>query len=177
MRVVTGAPLWVWPLLALLLLAGWIQSRPRRAPFARVAGLPIAMVAISLYGVVTTFAAPAVAIAVWAIGLGIATAANAALDLPRGVRYSPATRAFEMPGSWIPLALILAIFATRFTVGASLAMHPALRADAAFVATAAFAYGFFSGAFFAMFLKMIRLARAAGPFPHPLPTKREDGAP
>lgn len=165
MRVIAGAPLWVWPLLGLLVAVGIAQTRRRVAPLWRVAALPIAMIAISFHGVIATFAAPWTPLGVWAIGVAIAIAGNEVLELPHDVHYLAATRSFEIGGSWIPLVLILAIFATRFIVGASLAMDPGVRDELVFMVAVSLAYGCFSGTFFAMFLRMARLARIETPSP------------
>ena len=46
--------------------------------------------------------------------------------LPAGTRYDAAERRIHQPGSFVPLALMMGIFFTKYGVGVSLAMHPAL---------------------------------------------------
>jgi len=40
MRILTSAPLWVWPLLAVLILVGWRSRQERTIPLAIVYLLP-----------------------------------------------------------------------------------------------------------------------------------------
>ena len=66
-----------------------------------------------------------------------------------------------MPGSWLPLALMVALFAVKYIANVSLALHPALARDAAFAAACGLAYGGFSGLFLARSLSLRALATRA----------------
>ncbi len=68
-------------------------------------------------------------------------------------------RTFTVPGSWWPLAVILAIFFTRYAVTVMLVMNGELRQVAAFAGTASFVYGLSSGFFLARTLGLSRLLR------------------
>jgi hypothetical protein len=78
--------------------------------------------------------------------------------LPAGVRYDAARREFALPGSWVPLALILGIFSVKYATGVTLAMHPALRVDPTFALAVATLAGLFSGIFAGRTLRLLRLA-------------------
>jgi len=69
----------------------------------------------------------------------------------------------SVPGSWLPLALMLGLFATKFAVGVLVALAPALRHDAAFAASAGLAYGAFSGLFLGRALALRALAAGGRP--------------
>ena len=56
------------------------------------------------------------------------------LTIP-GARWDPAGAVVHVPGSVLPLALILSLFAVKYAAGASLALHPALAADPLFCGT------------------------------------------
>jgi hypothetical protein len=66
-----------------------------------------------------------------------------------GAEWLPETRTVFVPGSWLPLALIVALFALKYGAGVSLALHPGLAIDTAFAGLCSLAYGFFSGLFLA----------------------------
>ena len=68
-----------------------------------------------------------------------------------------------MPGSWLPLVLIVPLFSLKYFAGASLALHPDLATDAAFAGPMSLAYGSFSGLFLARGLALRNVAnRPAG---------------
>lgn len=159
LEIVSHTPVWVWPLLAALIALGAAQARPRRAALARVALLPAAMLAWSLAGVAAAFGS-APALLAWAAAVSAAAFATAAQGVAPGTRWSAVERSFALPGSWLPLALILALFGIKFASGVMLALHPALRADAAFASAMSFAYGGFAGVFAGRALALLRLARA-----------------
>lgn len=149
-------PLWVWPLLAALLALGMLQARPRSVTLLRATLLPVAMLALSLWGVISVFASAA-SLAAWAVA---ALAASVAITGAGAsdARWSGRERRLHLPGSWTPLALMLALFATKFGVGVSLGLQPALRQDAVFAVGACLAYGGFSGVFAGRALALLRLA-------------------
>ena len=152
-------PRWVWVLLLALLALGALQMRSRTVTLWRAVLLPVAMTGFSLYGVLGSTSVQPAAGLVWAAGIAAALGLHGWLGVPRGARWRPATRDFSVPGSWVPLALMLAIFATKFHAGVSVALDPALRGDAVFGCAHAALYGLFSGSFLARGLVLARLAR------------------
>ncbi|MCB2021335.1 MAG: hypothetical protein KDG44_11065 [Burkholderiaceae bacterium] len=157
-RIVQGTPVWVWGLLAMLLALGLSQSMPRRVSARRVMLLPALMLLLSAGGVVSSFGVVPLALVAWAAGLALAVVLGVERIAPRGARWLPDVARFELPGSWLPLMLILALFCLKYGVGVSLAMAPQLASDKAFEAIVAFAYGAFSGLFAARAVALRRLA-------------------
>jgi hypothetical protein len=157
--IVRNTPLWVWAVLAALIVAGIRQSVARRLRLARVIGLPMFFVALSLAGVIAAFGLREAALTAWALGLGLAAALAVRRGAPAGARWLPAERAFEVPGAWWPLALLLGVFALRFAVAVQLALHPGASGAAGFAGFAALGYGAASGLFLGRALALARLAR------------------
>jgi hypothetical protein len=77
---------------------------------------------------------------------------------PAGTQFHPATRSFRLPGSWIPLALIVAVFLTRYVVNVDLAMQPALARDGQYTLIVSALYGLTSGMFIGRAARLWRLA-------------------
>ncbi|WP_448174289.1 DUF6622 family protein [Rhizobacter fulvus] len=148
-QIVLHTPGWVWGLFAALLALGLSQVRDRALSPLRIAILPLAMVALSLSGVLTAFGHFPLALGGWAAGLGIALTFARSLVAVRGARWLADSQTVHVPGSWLPLALIVALFMIKYAAGVNLAMHPALATDATFAATCSLAYGLFSGLFLA----------------------------
>ena len=158
--IVQHTPFWVWIVFVTLIVLGVRQSFERRLRPGRVTALPVVFVALSLAGVVTAFGADASALLAWAVGVLAAAGLAQQRGAPDAACWLAAERLFEVPGSWLPLALMLGIFAMRFAVAVLLALHPALRGDAGFAALAGAGYGGFSGLFLGRAMALWQLARA-----------------
>ena len=166
-RVLLGTPWWVWGLLMGLLALGYSQTRTRQAGLPRTLAMPVAMGALSIYGTLSTLGATPLVMAGW-----LATAVLSAWLVLRqpvaaGTRYDTTRRVIEQPGSWVPLALIVGIFLTKYSVIVSLTLHPELRFDPAFALPVAMLYGAFSGFFAGRALRLLRLIAATHRSPAP----------
>jgi hypothetical protein len=158
--IVQHTPVWVWIVFVTLIVIGVKQSFARRLRLGRVTALPIVFVALSLAGVVSAFGPDASALLAWAVGVFAAAGLALQGGAPAAARWLPAERVFEVPGSWVPLALMLGIFGMRFAVAVLLALQPGLRGDAGFAALAGLGYGGFSGLFLGRAMALWQLTRA-----------------
>jgi hypothetical protein len=159
MQVFARTPVWVYALFLVLLYLGYVQSKTRRISGAKLAALPVVLGAFSLYGVYSAFGAHATGIAGWGIGVMLALALNGVTRQPRDVTYEAAERVFTIPGSWIPLALMMAMFFTRYAVTVVLTTSPALADVAVFAAAVSLVYGLLSGTFLARAMRSKNAAR------------------
>jgi hypothetical protein len=163
-EILLRTPVWVYVLFVALMFLGFLQTRTRTVTGTRLAVLPVALGAFSVYGVYAAFGPQPAALAGWGSGMVLALMLNGVLKQPRGVRYDPTGRVFLMPGSGTPLALMMTMFFTRYAVTVAIATDPALAEAPAFVATACLAYGLLSGTFFARALQCRSVAlRATAP--------------
>lgn len=171
--VIRKTPLWVGGLLAVLMALGLSQTRERRISRLRMAIMPLAMTGLSLWGTVSAFGTSPLfgyVMLVWLAG-ALLMGSLIAMTSPRpGTVYDAARRSFTVPGSWLPLALILGIFLTKYVVGVDLVMQPALARDGQYTLVTGALYGLFSGTFAGRTARLWRLARrpAAAPSPSPL---------
>jgi len=156
-------PGWVWLLLAALIAFGLAQTTPKQMSAARAMAAPLLMAAMSGAGVVAAFAHQPLALAAWVASLATALGLAQRAGLWQGMRWMPAQRHLIVPGSWLPLALILCTFAIRFAANVALARDPALALRTDLGIVFAFAYGGVSGIFLARGLLAWRLTRAAVP--------------
>jgi len=110
-------PSWVFGVFALLLALGILLSRPRTvhpiAPSLVAAGF----VFYSLYGVVSSFGASPASILPWAAGLLASVFLGKPYFGPSGMTRISGTSKVLVPGSWLPLGLMMGIFLTKFLVG------------------------------------------------------------
>ena len=168
-QIVQHTPYWVWGLLVGLLGLGCSQLFDRQAGLRRVLLMPVAMTGFSVYGLASAFGGSGhagAAVLIWLAAAAMVTglALSFRPTAPSGTLYAAPSRSFWLPGSAIPLALIVGIFLTKYLVGVELAMQPTLAQDGPFVLQIAALYGVFNGLFVARSLRLLRLARQSTAF-------------
>ena len=156
--IVQHTPAWVWGLLATLVALGLWQTRALEMSLARVTVLPLVLTALSLSGVLSAFGHMPVALGAWATGMAAAIGLARKAVSVRGASWSASRGLLQVPGSWLPLVLIVSLFAVKYGAGVSLALAPALARDITFAGLCSLAYGSFSGLFLARALSLRSLA-------------------
>lgn len=157
-QILQKTPIWVWALLAGLVALGYSQTRTRVVSLKRTVLMPMGMMALSLYGTVSVFGATAATLGPWLLACAAMASLLCLQTTPAGTRYNFITRSYDLPGSWLPMGVILAIFLTKYAVGVSLSMQPSLVHDLVFSTTISLFYGLFSGFFAGRALRLWRLA-------------------
>lgn len=157
-QIVQHTPRWVFALFAVLLWLGIQQLFSRRVRLTRLIFSGLGLAAFSLYGVASSFGERSELLLLW-IAVAVAVAAwicgGAA---PQATRYDPLSRRFDVPGSAVPLALMMGTFFTKYVVGVTLALHPELASEAAFALPMTGVYALFGGLFMGRSVRLIRLA-------------------
>ncbi|MFN3439209.1 MAG: DUF6622 family protein [Acidovorax sp.] len=164
-QIIQNTPFWVWGLLAGLLGLGGSQLFDRNVSLVRAMVMPVAMTGLSVYGLVSAFGKAGTVLGAWLIAATLIAALALWLQptAPSDTLYAGSSRSFFIPGSAMPLALILGIFLTKYFVGVELALQPALTRDSSFALQIAVLYGVFNGLFAARALRLWRLARQNNP--------------
>ncbi len=90
--------------------------------------------------------------------LAIAALVGYALFRDDRIRYDATAKTYFVPGSWIPLAVIMAIFFAKYVYAVMNALNAAVISATAFVIGLSAVYGVLSGYFAARALNLIRLA-------------------
>jgi len=152
--ILQHTPVWVWGLFVALVALGLSQTRDREMTLVRVTVLPLVLVGLSLSGVLSAFGHAPLPLGGWAAGVGAALVFGRQFVAVRGARWLAQTGRLYVPGSWLPLVLIVGLFCIKYVAGASLSMHPTLSTDAAFAGLCSLAYGGFSGLFLARALSL-----------------------
>ena len=142
-QIVLNTPLWVWPLMALVVWLGVLGLRPRTLPLWRLAILPLVGLALSLVGIGQS-ARPGLALIAWLAALAVALPLGFLIGRRRAVRRLDDGR-LEIGGGWFMLVFGLSIFAVRYALGVIFGMAPALRADPAWIALAGGVGGLVAG--------------------------------
>ena len=145
-QIITHTPVYVWAILAVLVWRGAAALREREVTVRSLFIVPAIMLALSLQDVVAKFGSDGAALGAWAA----AAAASALLVWKLGrARIAAGTNAgsVRVRGSWVPLALMMAVFFTKYAASVLLALLPQARQDALFAAGVCALFGVFSGCF------------------------------
>jgi hypothetical protein len=157
--ILKHTPLWVFGLFFGLAYVGYLQSKARLVSRHRLAVLPLAMLCLSFLGVWSSFGANLTAFGSWAFALLAVVTFSLALAPPRGVSYSAQSKLFMVPGSWIPLALMMCIFFTKYAVAVARAVNPGSSNSIAWVTVVCAICGLCSGFFLARALRVARIVK------------------
>lgn len=160
-QLVQHTPTWVWVLFLALLCLGYLQSRTRAVPKARLFALPAAMLGLSLYSLFATFGAVPLGLLAWLAGGTLALRLHRTFGQRSAASYAPDTGRYTIRGSWVPLALMLAIFFARYAVAATVAIDASSRHASGLVVAAGLVYGLLSWTFFARARAVLRTAKSA----------------
>lgn len=146
-------PAWVFVLFACLIYVGYLQSRTRSVARSQLFVVPAAALCLSLYGTWSAFGANPVGFAAWIGGAGLALLVGRKLPRARSVNYALRDGRLTLPGSWVPMGLIMAIFFTNYFVSMALATRMLSPRLPAFVGLSSFAFGILSATFVARALR------------------------
>ncbi|MDZ7862232.1 DUF6622 family protein [Acidovorax sp.] len=156
--MIASTPVWVWPLFLVLLAFGLRQTLRQRATIRRVSIVPVVLTGLSMYGTLSAWNSDAQAIVSWLLALVVSATWVGRRPLPRGTQFDLAQQTFSLPGSWVPLALMMGIFFTKYALGAMGALNPTLLNSLPVMLVASALYGLCSGIFLGRAARLWRLA-------------------
>jgi len=158
LQILQHTPSWVFGLFAVLLALGSRQLLPSQAGLRRLTVMPVAMAALSAFGMTSAFGGQPAALAAWAAAAGAALWLVLQRPLPAGVHYDRTQMRFSLPGTAVPLVLMMGIFFTKYAVGVQTALHPQLMHQAGIALAVSTLYGAFAGVFLGRSLRLWKLA-------------------
>jgi len=156
MQIISHTPTWVFALLIGLIALGYRQTKVRNVSKNTLIILPIAMVALAIKGELSTFNLQLTALFTWISGAVIAYFIITEYITIKA-KYIKEIQQFELQGSWVPLALMMGIFFTKYIVGVMTATQAEIITSSGFMLTVSLLYGAFSGVFIARAHKTLRL--------------------
>lgn len=158
-QIFRNTPPWVWAILGLLIVLGIQASRDRERPYRFLFILPLALLGLSVQSMVTQFGVHAAGAASWLCGAAIAAFAGARLFRPEQIAVDPQRGMIFQRGSWMPMLMMMGVFLTKYAVGVSLALHPAMLQQTSFVLGVCLVFGIFSGWFAGRLWRIAKLYR------------------
>jgi hypothetical protein len=119
--IIHGAPIWVWVLLVVLLFRGFKALNSGTAPLSRLAITPLIVAGLGMAHLASNPLAGWFAVVAWMIGAIVGIAGGIAIASRTRFIVDPIRNTVMLPGSSVPLLLMLAIFATKFWLGFEMA--------------------------------------------------------
>ena len=160
-EILSHTPVYVWAILAFLLLRGVLALRERDITVTRMTIIPAVMLVLALQSIGSRFGVDSPAMAAWLL-------ATAAMALQRRrfgasrVKAGAEPGSLRMGGSWTPLLLMLTIFAIKYAMAIVLAVQPQLARGLVFSMTACGLLGLCNGYFLGQLACDIAAARRLG---------------
>ena len=153
-QIISHTPVYVWALLAFLVYRGVVAASDREVSLLKLFIIPVVMLVISLAGMNGHGLLGAGVWLVWLTGM-LATVVITWTAAKGGIVVNRAAGTVLQRGSWAPLALMIAIFATKYTVAVLSAMHPELQGQMPFVVAVSGLFGVFNGVFIGRLLRYV----------------------
>lgn len=145
-QILTHTPLYVWAILALLVYRGVVAMRDREIAIRKVFIIPVIMVALSLQGIVAKFGTGFLPLGAWASGAVVMMLVVWKLS-SAGISAGAAPATVRVHGSWVPLAMMIAIFFTKYATAVMLVVQPHVSHNALFSTVVCVLFGIFNGYF------------------------------
>lgn len=158
-QILANTPVFVWAILAFLIVRGVIALRTRELSMNKMFIMPVVMLALSLFDIKAKFGLGGVALATWLVA---ATATIALLMTFGAARVTPAVTAGRVivRGSVWPLVLMMGIFLTKYVTSVAVAVNASLRHDTVFTVVVCAMFGVFSGYFIGRLARDLKACRS-----------------
>ena len=169
-QILSNTPLWVWALLAALIVLGLSQARARTAGLARVAFMPVAMTGMSIWGTVSAFGSSPMfgyVMLAWMFGAAVMLAVVAPTDAPAGTAYDAEIAHLRPAGQLGTDAADHGHLPHQVRRGRDARHAARLARDGLFTLVVGALYGLFSGIFAGRAARLVRLAYQDMPLGRP----------
>lgn len=140
-------PWWVYLLFIYLIKVGISASKTKVVSIKRLAILPIIFTALSIHTMMTAFHVTTDVFLVWLVSMLVGALFGYFLVYQHQFRVDKKHYLIELPGTWITLILILAIFASKYYFGYALSADPGVVRNTAFEFTMLSVSGVITGLF------------------------------
>lgn len=157
-QVLAHTPVWVYALFFALLVFGLMQTRTRSVGKIPALLLPAGMIALSLAGINSSFGLRPIPMLAWGGALTIAAVVGYIFFRDKRIHYKATDGKFFIPGSWIPLAVIMAIFFAKYVHAVMSSFNAEVVSTPMFIAALSAVYGLLSGYFASRGVNLIKQA-------------------
>jgi hypothetical protein len=127
-QIVRNTPIWVFPLMAVVLWLGSINLRKRTMPLRLLFVLPVVMLVLSISNAIGTSAEPLSVLVDWLFSAAAGATIGWKLT-QQPLMIDPKARRMTLPRSVVPLIVCVAILLLRYAFGYLYGRYPELLAD------------------------------------------------
>lgn len=158
-QILSHTPIWVYGLFLVLLVFGLIQTRTRTVGKLPALLLPAGMIALSLWGIYSSFGLATIPLAAWSMAVASATVVGYTFFRDTRIHCTATDGNFFIPGSWGPLVVMMAIFLTKYVYAVMHAFNAKVIAMPMVIGALSAVYGLLSGYFSSRAVNLIKLAQ------------------
>ena len=158
LAILQHVPLWVWAILGYIVFMGLKQTREMRMSRPRLIALPGFWFLFGAWGVIGTYGLMGLPTATWVAGLALGLFGVRRAGWAAGARHDAESGSYVVPGSWVPLGLMLSIFCSKFAFAVTLAIHPEWQHLLAVQLGSGLVFGTISGAMLGRSFNILRSA-------------------
>lgn len=158
-QILSHTPIWVYALFFVLLGFGLMQTRTRTVRKIPALLLPVGMMALSIAGIKSSFGLTAIPLVAWGMAMAIATGVGYTFFRDKRIHCKAADGTFFIPGSWVPLIVMMAIFFTKYFYAIMKASNAEVISTTMFVGALSAVYGLLSGYFSSRAVNLIKVAQ------------------
>ena len=159
LQILSHTPIWVYGLFFVLLMFGLIQTRTRTVRKLPALLLPAGMLALSLWGIYSSFGLATIPLTAWGMAIVSATVVGYTFFRDTRIHCTATDGNFFIPGSWVSLVVMMAIFLTKYVYAVMHAYNAAGIATPLFIGALSAVYGLLSGYFSSRAVNLIKLAQ------------------
>jgi len=145
-QILTHTPIHVWAILAFLVYRGMVALHDRDVEIRKLCIIPIVMLVLSLQDIAAKFGLEGIALAAWLAGMAVALPPVLVFGANR-IAAGSAPGTVRVRGSWMPLALMMAVFFTKYAASVMLAIFPQAHGSALVAGVVCALFGLFNGIF------------------------------
>jgi hypothetical protein len=157
-QILSHTPIWVYALFFVLLAFGLMQTRTRTVSTIPALLLPAGMIALSLAGINSSFGLKTIPLTAWGVAAVTATVVGYVFFRDRRIHREATNGKFFIPGSWVPLVVMMAIFFTKYVYAVMNAFNAEAVSTPLFIGALCAVYGVLSGYFSSRAVNLVRLA-------------------
>ena len=155
-QILSHTPIWVYALFFVLLVFGLIQTRTRTVSKIPALLLPVGMIALSLAGINSSFGLRTIPLAAWGAALTVATVVGYTFFRDKRIHCKATDGKFFIPGSWVPLVAMMAIFFAKYVYAVMNASNAEVISTPMFIGALSAVYGLLSGYFSSRAVNLIK---------------------
>jgi hypothetical protein len=119
------------------------------------------MVGLSLAGIKTSFGLTTIPVTAWGMAIVLATVVGYSFFRDKRINFEATNGTFSIPGTWVPLAIMMALFFTKYVYAVMNGFNAAVVSTPLFIGALSAVYGVLSGYFSSRAVNLIKLAQNA----------------